>query len=200
MSHPRDNAVRRSARAGAASLLVGLALVIGAGTLIVAGGACSLGEGVTPDCDPSLPVGQEGACQGKANCDDGKGGVLATEGCCLDASRQLLAICVQRDVADDWRTDCQPNALLTEAVCTVATREMDDKTPNVDVNNATLACDMATDVFEYCLDGGLLFKGVGVGGNGGMGGSGTGGAGGTGAGGAGGMGAGGMGTGGAGGA
>jgi len=174
----------RAARVTAAGLM-------GFGVLLVLVAACSLGDGVTPECDPALAPGQDGACQGVANCDDGRGGVKATEGCCIDASRQLLEICVQRQVADDWRVECQPNAQLAGAVCSVTTGEMDDKTPNVSVNNATPACDMANDVFTHCLAGGLEFSGgTGGAGTGGMGSGGMG---------TGGMGTGGMGTGGAGG-
>ena len=166
-------------------------VLMGLGGLVVIAGACSLGEGVTPECDASLPPGADGACQGVSVCDDGHGGVLANEGCCIGAARQLLEICVQREVADDWRVDCQPNAQLAGAVCSVTTGEMDDKTPNVNVNDATPACDMANDVFNHCLAGGLEFDG-------GAGGAGTGGMG-TGGMGTGGAGTGGMGTGGAGG-
>ncbi|MEQ9322281.1 MAG: hypothetical protein RIF41_24155 [Polyangiaceae bacterium] len=183
-THSHRRPAPRAARAVAAGLFA-------LGGLVALAAACSLGDGVTPECDPSLAPGQDGACQGVANCDDGRGGVLATEGCCIEASRQLLEICVQRQVSDDWRVECQPNAQLAGAVCTVTTGEMDDKTPNVDVNNATPACDMANDVFAHCLAGGLEFSG-GTGG-GGTGGMGTGGMG------TGGMGTGGMGTGGAGG-
>jgi hypothetical protein len=108
--------------------------------------------------------------------------VLANESCCLDASRQLLEICLQDQLDGDWRPAC--NAQLAGAVCAVTTSEMNDKTPNVQVNNATEACAMANDVFSHCLAGGLMIQdgtggggvgGMATGGAGGVGGAGTGG-------------------------
>jgi hypothetical protein len=160
----QSNSSERIVRATSLLVAVGLGAVV----LFVGLGACSLGDGVSPDCDGTLGPGEPGSCQQLGVCDDGRGGVLANENCCVEASRQLLEICIQEDLDGDWRGQCQNNAQLSGSVCSVTTSEMDDKTPNVNVGGATEACEMANDVFAHCLAGGLLFNGQGGGNVGGM--------------------------------
>ena len=116
--------------------------------------SCSLGEGQTPDCDPSLKPGEAGACQDRSNCDNGFGIVDPTvAGCCQQAADREMRVC------------------------------MENNTATVDVSRCMMTMDtceqQACITHQVCLDGTL--NGAGVGGAGGAGGGGgAGGAGGAG--------------------
>jgi len=56
-------------------------------------GACSLGDGVTPQCDPTLAPGEAGACRQVAACDQGNGAVIPSEECCDVAATRQLEVC-----------------------------------------------------------------------------------------------------------
>jgi hypothetical protein len=75
---------------------------------LLAGGlfACSLGEGVTPDCDPDAPPDQPTACFQVARCDTGMGGVKAEEDCCVEAGNSTYAFCDGADIEGDFRQLC----------------------------------------------------------------------------------------------
>ena len=126
-------------------------------------GACSLGEGVTATCDPSLPNGDPGACQQIAACDDGNGGVdpdLTIDGtpCCVYVASRQLQQCTQNTTASLF--DCPAGGGGSDCCNSGAVQ----------------------DTYTLCLSGNLgSSASSGGGGMAGMGGSGgTGGAGGTG--------------------
>jgi hypothetical protein len=121
--------------------------------------ACSLGEGVTPSCDPEAPARDASgnpnpdACLQVGVCDNGKGGVLADPTCCDAAATREIQSC-QRSRAARF-ADCMN---VTGDVC----------------------CDQASTVFAVCMAGNLS-SANGAGGGGGAGGrGGAGGAGGAG--------------------
>lgn len=84
--------------------------------LLLAVAACSLGTGVTPDCnlDGSAPT-----CDPPPSCDDGKGGLLKTEECCLARANDEynLQCGVEGAAGADYRTLCGANASGNAACC-----------------------------------------------------------------------------------
>lgn len=124
--------------------------------------ACSLGEGVTPTCNPDLPPDDPNACFQVAACDNGNGGVKAEEGCCVEAGNQQYGVCNMADIAGDFRDLCVPGGNPPPSGC----------------------CTSAQTTFDQCMAG--ILSGstgtAGAGGTGGAGGAGgdVGGAGGTG--------------------
>jgi hypothetical protein len=94
--------MRRPARAR--SLVRTILGPVGASLLV----GCSLGEGITPACDPDAGPGASGSCAQLAECDDGTGKVKATEQCCLPVGNLAYGKCDKHALADDadFRTLC----------------------------------------------------------------------------------------------
>ena len=175
LSHRTATAlVRRACQAGAFTAAAALALVA------LAPGGCSLGDAVTPQCDPDLPANADGACTQTAACDDGKGGVKADAGCCEQAAAVLMGLCLQDGVGNDWPQSCASGGFLVDRVCTLAHSDVTDVVKQINgfsfTVDVTTACQVGTAIREFCLAGGLEFKentgGGGSGGNSGGGGSG----------------------------
>lgn len=140
-----------------ASVIIG-ALV---GTLLpTAFIACSLGEGVTPKCDPDASPDQENACFQVSSCDNGNGGVKPEESCCIEAGNQEYAVCDGKDVGEDvdFRDLCVPG-----------------------MGEVSGCCNPAQQTFDFCMAGSLSTSSStgGGGGAGGAGGNAAGGAGGN---------------------
>ena len=68
--------------------------------------ACSLGEGVTPDCDPLAPANSEGACVETSVCDAGNGIVKAEDGCCAAVGTYLYGTCIGETLQGSFRDVC----------------------------------------------------------------------------------------------
>jgi hypothetical protein len=119
--------------------------------------SCSLGDAVTPKCDPTLEPGEPGACHDKAACDDGHGIVLATDECCNDAAQRVYRRCLGDSGATLDLSNCTPGGSC-DGLCDAAEAE------------AEACC-----ALEICLRGELNGTGVGGGGGagGGMGGAGA---------------------------
>ena len=131
--------------------------------------ACSLGEGVTPECDPAADPDQANACFQVAECDNGNGGVIAEESCCVRPGSADYEVCMGLEIDGDFRDLCVPGSISGDEQQT--------------------CCNASQNTFDLCMAGSL--SGSGAGGSGGSGGSGGGGAGGDSSGGSGGNGSGG---------
>lgn len=195
----------RSARAPLSPSVVGRsALRLSALAVGLAGGgafvaACSLGDGVTPTCDPTAPASDPNACDLRVACDDGNGGVAASDACCVEAVQLIVERCAQRLLDVSWNEACSSTGALQGESCSFFDQAMVDKSPGIahatqeqaEANpgvTATPVCDFASAAFDHCLAGGFVVSpGTGGGGAGGAGAGGAG-AGGAGAGGAGGSG------------
>lgn len=99
-----------------------VALAFPAGVLVV---ACSLGDAVTPDC--SLD-GTDPNCDPAAACDDGQGGLVASESCCLlRANDEYELTCMEQGAAGtDYRLLCPADGTGQVACCAAAKKAYDD--------------------------------------------------------------------------
>lgn len=90
--------------------------------------ACSLGEGVTPDCNLD---GTSPTCDPAPACDDGKGGLIASPECCLErANDQYNLTCMAENAAGkDFRELCKLNNMGENVPC----------------------CNAATTVYQGCI-------------------------------------------------
>ncbi len=100
------------------SFLARCSIGVGLFALLLAG-ACSLGTGVTPICNID---NTEPACDPLPKCDDGKGGLLGTEECCLlRANDNYNLVCMTENASGkDYRTLCGVNGPGLAACCTAA--------------------------------------------------------------------------------
>ncbi len=85
--------------------------------------ACSLGDGVSPDCDPNAPPDSADACHQVSACDDGQGNPIKSDECCGQVADRAYKIC---EGSDDlaWAscpagstTDCCGEAQIAFDIC-----------------------------------------------------------------------------------
>lgn len=131
--------------------------------------ACSLGEGITPNCDASKKPPDPSACQLVTACDNGRGVVLPNDQCCGEAATRRFRSCLNSDEVFD-PAPCM--AMPPPGQCTC---------PSNAVAERDCAIADACTIWNVCMAGELNGAGGGGGGPGGAGG--TGGAGGSGGGG-----------------
>lgn len=86
---------------------------------------CSLGEGITPSCDPAASPGRSNACSGLAECDDGNGNVKTTKTCCLPVGNLAYGKCDKHALTGDadFRTLCKSGG---NACCNDAQKKFDE--------------------------------------------------------------------------
>jgi len=59
--------------------------------------ACSLGDGVSPDCDPDAAPSSPEACHQVTACDDGQGNPIKSDECCGQVADRAYKICEGSD-------------------------------------------------------------------------------------------------------
>ena len=100
------------------------------GALLAALGlaACSLGTGVTPDCNLD---GTQPSCDPAPACDDGKGGLVASPECCLQrANDQYNLTCMAENAAGkDYRELCKTGMGENAPCCSAAKSTYDSCVP-----------------------------------------------------------------------
>lgn len=128
-------------------------------------GACSLGEGITPEaCDPDAEPGTIGACV--AACDDGEGGIPAgSTDCCLRRASHDYAFCADVAEPDDFRDECADPA---GDPCCAEAQSVFDQCMSVGLTGSTSATTGAGGAGGAAGAGGETGSGgAGMGGNGG---------------------------------
>lgn len=130
-------------------------------------GACSFGDAVTPNCDPTAAPNTANACDQVSECDDGNGYVLASNSCCLAFANTVYEKCMGEFLP-------QPPAPAEKDYSTGCDSPSDNK--------QKACCDASDADRQTCLDGALnptaTSSSAGGSGGEGTGGEGTGGAGG----------------------
>jgi hypothetical protein len=130
--------------------------------------SCSLGDAVTPTCDPNATPGTPGACQAVAACDDGHGYPKPTDTppdlCCSQYASRDYATCMH-DLAQD-------DPPCFHSTCPTADAGAPD--PSCTHESNAGCCQSALTAFQLCITGSLSHQGGGgaggVGGGGGVGG------------------------------
>ncbi|MBW2454295.1 MAG: hypothetical protein JRI68_07285 [Deltaproteobacteria bacterium] len=95
--------------------------------VVMAGGAawlaCSLGSGVSPDCDPNAAPNSPDACHQVSACDDGQGNPIKSDECCGQVADRAYKICEGTDDVA-WSscpagstTDCCGEAQIAFDIC-----------------------------------------------------------------------------------
>ncbi|MBM4360277.1 MAG: hypothetical protein FJ096_19395 [Deltaproteobacteria bacterium] len=96
-----------------------IAQVLAPSLFLIAFAGCSLGTGVTPECNLD---GSDPKCDPAPACDDGKGGLVRSEACCLErANDQYNLQCgVENAAGKDYRPLCGASAMGNAACCNAA--------------------------------------------------------------------------------
>lgn len=99
--------------------LIGCAGVLAAS--MVALMACSLGDGVTTDCDPNAAPSDTSACHQVSACDDGDGFVKPEQGCCEIAAERQFGLCAETNSTQGKFASCQSD--MSADCCTELQQE-----------------------------------------------------------------------------
>ena len=83
--------------------------------LAVTFAACSLGDAVTPTCDPAAAPNSDNACIETSPCDSGNGVVVANEECCVAVGNYQYSLCLGQQFDGSFRNECTGGA--TDSGC-----------------------------------------------------------------------------------